>query len=661
MSLPPLNVLIGANTSGLDSALASATDRLKRFAGPAGIGAAVGALTEMTRRSMINVDAQAKLARAVGGTTRGLQALARAGDRAGVQTSELQSAATRLNQRLGQVIATGKGAEETFAALGLTAGQLASMDIDERFMALSNAMKQAGLSSQEMSYHLRELGIRQSSVISLVQQGAGEIERSREVIERLGVAVSDFDAAKIEAANDAMSEVGRIFEGVGNMLAVTFAPAVQRTVERFVSFASNVILVIRQLNALRTAAVRFVSEKARVSHAMDEAARAAFDEQAALDNLQPAMAAGQSMSVEMANAKLREAQTRRENIRAIIEERRALGMQTAEYQALSKGIAYTSTQMDSLRQTQRDGGPFAPNANREAIEFHLRQLDEMAGKRQALLDPTGEMTRLLKENDQAIDLLSQGIANAEGGVVTFTGAMHGAKDAVDGLEDALTGGGGGGGGGVQDAMAQRLEALVESLKTEAEVLQEWYNEGLATLIIARERGLLTEQEFMDQRERLEQEHQNRLAQIRGQGHQSALSATIGAGQQILAAVGQSNQKIAKAAQALGQFEAMVNAYRAAAQVLADPSVPWFAKATAAASVLAAGIGFANSIKGMSSGGSGGAGASAGAAGGAQSAQSAQRIFINVQPNARGDIPMETFRGIVDDLNRSLDRGGQIFT
>jgi hypothetical protein len=606
----------------------------------------------MAQRSMANIDAQAKLARSVGGTTAGLQALARAGDRAGVQKGELASAATRLNQRLGQVIATGKGSEETFKALGISAAELAGMDIDKRFMAISDAMQRAGMSSQEMSYHLRELGIRQASVISLVQQGSKEIERSREVIDRLGVAVSDFDASKIEAANDAMSEVGRIFEGVGNMLAVTFAPIVQRTAERFVAFASNVILVIRQLNDLRNAATRLVSSKARVSQALDDASRAIFDERAALNSLEPAMSAGQTMSVAMANQKLQEAQSRRENIKAIIEERQALGMQTSEYQAISKDINYARTQMDALRNTQRDGGPFAPNANREAIEFHLRQLSDMAQRRQELLDPTGEMTQLLRDNDAAIQQLSQGIQEAEGGVVTFTGSAEDAADAVDALNEAL---GGGGGGGMQDAMAQRLEALVESLRTEAEILQDWYNEGLATLIVAREQGLLTEEQFMAQRERLEEEHQRRLAAIRGQGNENAFNATVQAGQKILAAVGQNNDRIAKAAQALGQFEAMVNAYRAAAQVLADPLVPWWQKATAAAGVLATGIGFANSIKSVSSGGGASAGGAVARGSGGQTQQVIQPQ-ITITPVFEGGGGMYTEQQVVDALNRAARAG-----
>jgi hypothetical protein len=195
------------------------------------------ALTGMAMASMQTIDRQAKLARAVGGTTAGLQALERAADRSGVQHSELAAAATRLNQALGVAMINGKGTEGAFRRIGISAQQLANMDIDERFSAISDAMLKAGMSTQEMSASLRELGIRQSSVITLIQGGSEEIARSRKAVDDFGVSVSEVDAAQIERANDALSEVARVFEGLRNRLAVAVAPAIERTANAFTELA----------------------------------------------------------------------------------------------------------------------------------------------------------------------------------------------------------------------------------------------------------------------------------------------------------------------------------------------------------------------------------------------------------------------------------------
>ena len=200
--------------------------------------AAVGAaIVGMARNAMVTIDSQAKLARAVGGTTIGLQALQRAGDRAGVQQSELAAATTRLNQTLGQAITEGKATSGVFGRLGLDARRLAQMDIDERFAAIADAMRDANMSTQEQSFALRQLGIRQASVITLIQQGSDEIARSRQAVIDYGVAVSEIDASKIERANDALSEVGRVFEGLRNQIAIALAPQMEALATAFTDAA----------------------------------------------------------------------------------------------------------------------------------------------------------------------------------------------------------------------------------------------------------------------------------------------------------------------------------------------------------------------------------------------------------------------------------------
>jgi uncharacterized coiled-coil protein SlyX len=217
----------------------SASQQLQRdFARVAAAAAAVGAaIIGMARQAMTTIDAQAKLARAVGGTTIGLQALERAGNRAGVQQSELSAAVTRLNQVLGRAMIAGTGTEGVFRRLGLSAQQLAGMDIDERFMAIADAMRAAGMNTQEMAATLRELGIRQSSVITLIQSGSNEIRRSRDAVIDFGVAVSEIDAAQIERTNDAISEVGRVFEGLRNQIAVSIAPGLEMLANAFTDSA----------------------------------------------------------------------------------------------------------------------------------------------------------------------------------------------------------------------------------------------------------------------------------------------------------------------------------------------------------------------------------------------------------------------------------------
>ena len=222
-----------------------------------------------------------------------------------------------------------------------------------------------------------------------------------------------------------------------------------------------------------------------------------------------------------------------------------------------------------------------------------------------------------------------------------------------GFPAAPTGGGGGGGG---SAFGGRIAALVESLQTERETLEVWYEESLALLGQANEAELEAIGGHNEARLRLEEEYQSRLAAIRGAGHGDALTSVLQSGQRIATAIGQTNERAMRVAQAFGAAEALVNAYRAASQVLASPEVPWFAKVSAAAGVLAAGIGFANSIKSISAGGGGGGAAGGGAVSGgaAQSPQVSRNVAI--QLTGGNMFSRDQVINLINGINEAVEDG-----
>lgn len=217
------------------------------------------------------------------------------------------------------------------------------------------------------------------------------------------------------------------------------------------------------------------------------------------------------------------------------------------------------------------------------------------------------------------------------------------------------GGGGGGGGGGGNPLADRLVALQESLMTESELTAQWYAESMATLDEALAAKMIKETEYMTAREALEKEHQDRLNGIRGAGAQTALGTVLQTGQDILNAMGQTNSKALKAAQAFGAGIALINAYTAASEALKDPTLPWWGRVAAAGKVLAAGIGFVNAIKGANS--AAGAVGSSGAAGGAAASQGpGQTIAIRYDGPDFARQPIEAVVGQISDF---IKRGGRI--
>jgi hypothetical protein len=171
---------------------------------------------------------------------------------------------------------------------------------------------------------------------------------------------------------------------------------------------------------------------------------------------------------------------------------------------------------------------------------------------------------------------------------------------------------GGGRTGEADRFGRNLERLLDSLKTEREVVDEWYAESLELLQQANEAQLEEIGGFNEAKLRLEEEYQDKLAKIKQAGHQGDLQGVLSAGSDILGALGATNSKALKIAKAFAAAEILVSTYKGAAKEL-EKGIFGF---KTAALVIARGLSFAAAVKSIgdsgsaAGGGGGGAGASA---------------------------------------------------
>ncbi|WP_216824591.1 phage tail tape measure protein [Paragemmobacter aquarius] len=213
------------------------------------------------------------------------------------------------------------------------------------------------------------------------------------------------------------------------------------------------------------------------------------------------------------------------------------------------------------------------------------------------------------------------------------------SDIDAGLPDTPKRSGGGGGG---DNTSSRVAALVADLETERELLSAWYEESQALLTQATDKQLEAIGGRHEALERLEVEHQERLRAIRSNGDEGALAnaeSFFGSMATLTAAGG---NKMVKATQIFGAAEALINTYRAQAQVLADPSVPFFGKFAAAAAIGAAGFRMVAAIKGGGGGGGGGSGGGRGSSSGGSS--SSQSEAAPLRARLEGIDPAKLYEG-----------------
>lgn len=249
-SIGNLVVTIGANTQPLREGLREAdttisgTSRAMRglitsagllaaSAGAAGAAIVAGLVKSGTEA----ISTQYDLAKSLDGTISGLRAAEMAAGDAGVATDAFYDSASKLNAKLGEAT-TGVGASaEALKGLGLNAKTLMSMDIDQRFAAISDRMRDMNLSGGQAQAIMRDLGIKNAELANLMRQGGDAFREQAEEVKNLGLALSMVDASKVKEAQNSLGIFGDVLTGIQDRMAVVAAPYITVLAERFRSLA----------------------------------------------------------------------------------------------------------------------------------------------------------------------------------------------------------------------------------------------------------------------------------------------------------------------------------------------------------------------------------------------------------------------------------------
>jgi hypothetical protein len=227
-------------TLGLDSAnfqrgakgLDAPLRRMKKqFLAVAGIATAMGAgITAAALAGAQQIDELAKSARRLDASIGGFRALELAASEAGVSLSGLTNDVQTINRELSTVGESGN-AHRALDALKLSADQLSGLDADKKLALIADQVQALGLDSGQTTAVLRDLGVRNREMVLLVSQGGDALRAARDDVADYGLAISEVDAQKIEAANDAMARLGLVTQYAGQQLAMSIVPALGRMAE----------------------------------------------------------------------------------------------------------------------------------------------------------------------------------------------------------------------------------------------------------------------------------------------------------------------------------------------------------------------------------------------------------------------------------------------
>jgi hypothetical protein len=564
------------------------------------------------------------------------------------------------------------------------------------------------------------LGIRQSSVITLIQGGSEEILRSRKALEDFGVAVSEIDAAQIERTNDALSEVGRVAEGLRNQIAIGLAPSIEIMANAFTEAAMEGGAVHAIVQGLVAATPRLVAILGTAAGAIAvytggliALAAAKLAAAAAANGLRAAlMRLGIPALVIVAGELVH-------RFMQLVSSAGGFGEALDALKDVAQGVFdYIKGQSRALppalaaiwRDIQAGFFQMAKNIVAKwadvlhAIADGIRGIPELesvfvavggaaikAGSTVyelgAAYDEAKESAAALREEadgfrTEGAEALAASIARLraimQGEDVEGPGAPDGGEGTgLDDEGDVPIAPGVGGAGSVKDDLEARLEAVRQGLLNEQEVIKEWYDEGLATLQEAREREFLKEHEFLEAKARLQQEYADKSTEIAKKEADARQRVVGGMLQNLISLQNTGSKKMfqigkaAAVAQALlAGREAIVSSYAAGAKIGGPPLGAAYAATAAAAtagqiaSVMSTSLGGGRSSSGggaVASGASSGGGAVASGSGGAtqQSAQSPTTTFQFTLTNDPMGFGEQFARQMIDQLNEAQRNGGNV--
>ena len=195
--------------------------------------AAAAAMTALTISSLKSGDQLAKTADKIGVTTEALAGLRHAAELTGVSAGTMDMAMQRLTRRVSEA-ANGTGeAVGALHELGINAAELEQLPLDQQMSVIADSMAKVKNQSDKVRLAMKLFDSEGVALVNTLAGGSEGLAKMAEEANILGLAMSRTDTAQIEAANDSILRAKSVFTGLGNQLAVAFAPIIEMVANLF--------------------------------------------------------------------------------------------------------------------------------------------------------------------------------------------------------------------------------------------------------------------------------------------------------------------------------------------------------------------------------------------------------------------------------------------
>ena len=225
----------GKNTARFGKQIKAAGTASAKFGLAIGTGVAI-ALTIYTVRAFKAIDATAKLARELGIGTATLTGYHLAAGLSGVSNELLNKSLEKMAKIVGEArlgVSTGTLALRDFGIELKDLEGLTTQGVFEKFTdeiaKIPDPMERAA----KASLIFGRAGIKLLNFLSLGSEGLAKVKKE---LDEMGISFNEIDAAKVEAANDAILKMTTISDGLGNTLAIAVAPHVEAIANKMTDF-----------------------------------------------------------------------------------------------------------------------------------------------------------------------------------------------------------------------------------------------------------------------------------------------------------------------------------------------------------------------------------------------------------------------------------------
>ena len=284
---------------GLDSALKNAF----KFS-IAGLSVAV--ITQQFRGVAEEIDEIGKASVRLGIGVQTLEAWRRAAERAGVGTKSFDTAFQRMVRRIGDASRRGGPLLKVFESLGFNIKELARLNPETQFRAISDAI--GSIANQNLKLSVTS-SIFDTEGVRLVNLFGANLRQAEVDFESLTGRMSQEGVASVEAMNDAFADLGLVIKDIKRDVTLEFAPELRR-------LALFLIRLIRGGFAVRDFLSRPIGESINIPERIASTARVNQPSPAAIAADQTRRERAGELTVEGRNRMVREKKNSR-NIAAM--------------------------------------------------------------------------------------------------------------------------------------------------------------------------------------------------------------------------------------------------------------------------------------------------------------------------------------------------------